>query len=129
MQHTACRGRPLFTALPPHLPRPLVHIYLQVQAWHCPQCSRMSWHFEPACERYNSSSSNSPHLSLLPPHLLQVQAWHCPQCSRMTEHFDPACKGHGAARVRTTKRFWTCSHCNHYLTTLGVIHPKRRCPK
>ena len=31
--------------------------------------------------------------------------------------------------MSTTKRFWTCGHCNSWFETLGVLYPKTRCPR
>mmetsp|Transcript_29460 Transcript_29460/g.87151 ORF Transcript_29460/g.87151 Transcript_29460/m.87151 type:complete len:248 (-) Transcript_29460:554-1297(-) len=60
---------------------------------------------------------------------LTVTAWHCLDCDKLSAYFPKECKEHRKKQVQTVKRFWTCCHCNRGFDTLGVIHPKHRCPR
>lgn len=37
-------------------------------------------------------------------------------------------QGHEGKSVTVTKRWWTCTGCNHRFSTLSVKYPKTRCP-
>ena len=37
-------------------------------------------------------------------------------------------QGHEGKSVTVTKRWWTCTGCNHRFSTLGIKYPKTRCP-
>ncbi|CAK0761581.1 hypothetical protein CVIRNUC_002874 [Coccomyxa viridis] len=59
---------------------------------------------------------------------LTVTAWRCATCESTTDKRRPACQGHEGKSVTVTKRWWTCTGCNHRFSTLSVKYPKTRCP-
>ncbi len=56
-------------------------------------------------------------------------AFQCAECGTLTEHRPPGCAQHHVSRVATNKRFWQCAHCSARTASLGVIYPRKRCPK
>lgn len=63
---------------------------------------------------------------------LEVSAWRCSVCACTAEYRRPQCaQAHPQAlsKVQVTKRWWECGSCRHRFATVGVRHPRCRCPK
>eukprot|EP00798_Chlamydomonas_sp_ICE-L_P031416 gene31416-6584_t len=116
------------------------HAASKVLAWHCKESERFSGYPAAECKRNQHAAS-------------KVLAWHCKESERFSEYPDAECKRnqhtaskecerfseypdaeckrnqHAASKVKTIKRFWNCGHCNGHFSTLGLIFPKKRCPR